>query len=385
MKGWVKPAFFHIWGTFVKVLFVHRKGIFRFKGGEQDQIVNTKNALERIGLTIDLVDTIDTSRVAEYDIIHFFGLDASHIQEIKATSNAPKVLTPVFWDRAQGYLFDTEFERWLRPGRELLDNLLYFLSDISGNRNRRIAKVCRTHFYKMLHKYAQFQSVIDDIQLFLPNSESEMNALRTFYVMSSPPLYRIVPNAVNLQALDVMSDYSHKHLPKDTPFICCSGGIDRRKNQFSLVRAMVGIDVPLVIAGVMRDRRYTQAVHRAASHTANTIFTGHLEQPDLQSVYETAAVHVLPSFHDTPGIASLEAVAHKCVNVGTQIGGLREYLGDYSLYCNPFSVEHIHEQIVKALNQPPNVEGSALVRSKYTYEQAAEATLNGYRILLDGA
>ncbi len=365
----------------LNVLFVHRKGVFIFKGGEQDQILNTKNALARLGVEATLAEEVPKD-LSRFDLVHFFGLDACHIPEIRAAGDAVKVLTPVFWDRAQGYMLDNEYEEWPRPGRETTDKIRYWARRNLGKRNRRVARISKSHFVDALHRFGEFQNVIDDFDLFLPNSEAEMIALSSFYVISDPR-HQVVPNAVDIEAVNNPSDFAQRNLPKDTPFVCCSGGIDRRKNQYSLVKAMLDVDVPLVFAGGARDSHYMTAVQAVAARRKGIYFLGHLEQRDLHSVYQAASVHALPSFHDTPGISNLEAVAHECNNVSTQIGGLREYLGEYGLYCNPFSVEHIRSQIVAALNLPPNVHGAERVKTRYTYDQVASATLAGYHRALE--
>jgi glycosyltransferase involved in cell wall biosynthesis len=365
----------------MRVLFLHRKGVFGFEGGEQDQICFLRSALQKIGVTVGLSDSLPPDWKS-YDLIHYFGLDQSHIEEIISAINIPKVLTPVFWDRAQGYLIDDQFEEWPRPDHILNDKVIYWFRRVSQLRNRRVSLIYRDHFYITLHNYAEFQRVIDQIDLFLPNSEAEMQSIKNFFVIENCS-YRIIPNAVDLDLLDDVSDYADVNLSKIQKFICCSGGIDRRKNQYSLVKALIDVDVPIVFAGSIRDRRYYQAIQRLTARHKHIRFLDHLEKRDLYSVYRAAAVHALPSLHDTPGLANLEAVAHGCVNVGTQIGGLREYLGEYSLYCNPFNINHIKEQVIKALELPRNIEGAQLVRSKFNYVEAAKSTLDAYISLLE--
>lgn len=362
----------------MKILFVHRKGVFDFEGGEQDQVRYTRAALEKLGVQVDIVETLPKS-LLPYDLIHYFGLDVCHIDEIIHAGSIPKALTPIFWDRAQGYLMDYFVDQWPQPGHEMRDKLVYLFRKYTGLQYRRIALTTLSHFHKGLGDFGRFQQVINDIDMFLPNSKAEMQMLSTFYVIDNPNKHHIIPNAIDIGHIDEISDYAERNLPTQTPFVLCSGGIDRRKNQYSLVKALLDVDVPIVFAGCMRELRYFQPTQRLASLRKRTLFLGHLDKPDLYSVYKAANVHALPSFHDTPGIANLEAVAHQCVNVSTQIGGLREYLGDFSLYCNPFSIDHIREQVLKALDMPPNIKGAQLVRANYTYEKAAQLTLAAYQ------
>lgn len=364
----------------MKVLYLHRKGIFNNKGGELDQLRNTKSAMAEFGVDATLADTLPPD-LATYDLIHFFGLDAGHISEIQGAKGVPKVLSTVFWDRAQCQLMDHYFEQWPRRGWEFFDNLIYHLR--APRRNRQVALIYRTNSYTVLHRYAEFQQVIDEIDLFLPNSEAEMTSLNTFFIIENPR-YRVIPNAVNLAEVDNPSDFAERNLPKGTPFVMCSASVNPRKNQYSLVKAMLDVDIPLVFAGAAPPSEYVDAIKRMTARRRDVIFLGLLNAPDLHSVYHAAKVHALPSMHDTPGIANLEAVAHECANVATQIGGLKEYLGPHSFYCNPFSVEHIRKQVLAALEQRPNVEGAKLVRSKFTYDQVVKANYEAYLAALEG-
>jgi glycosyltransferase involved in cell wall biosynthesis len=358
----------------MKVLAIHRKGILSVKGGENDQLRNTHETLSAMGVKITLADSLPTD-YATYDLIHYFGLDACHIPEITRAAGMPKALSTVFWDRAQCLLMDHLFEQ--RPSG-LIAGIKHALL-----RDRRVGRFYKAFYYDTLHRYAEFQSVIDEIDMFLPNSEAEMGALTNFFVIADPR-YRVIPNAVNLSQVDNPSDFADRKLPQATPFVVCSGSISPRKNQYSLLKAMLDIDVPLVFAGESTSPDYLDAIKRVAARRSDVFFLGYLSPPDLHSVYRAASVHALPSLHDTPGIANLEAVAHECANVSTRIGGLEEYLGPHSLYCNPFNVDHIRKQVLAALDQPPNVDGARLVRSKYTYEQVAEATHSAYLALLEG-
>lgn len=357
----------------VRVLAIHRKGILGVKGGERDQLRNTHDALAQMGVEITLADTLPAD-FARYDLIHFFGLDACHIPEITGAKGVPKALSTVFWDRAQCQLVDHLYEV---PPSGLVGRIRNTLL-----RDRRVGRLYKTFYYDVLHRYASFQSVIDEIDMFLPNSEAEMGAVTTFFVVADPA-YRVIANAVNLAELDNPSDFAERNLPRDTPFVVCSGSINSRKNQYSLVKAILDVDAPLVFAGEATSTDYLEAVKHLARRKGDVFFLGHLDPPDLHSVYRAARVHALPSLHDTPGIANLEAVAHECANVSTRIGGLEEYLGPHSLYCNPFSVEHIRKQVISALDQPANTEGAKLVRSKFTYEHAAKATYEAYLALLN--
>jgi glycosyltransferase involved in cell wall biosynthesis len=372
----------------MKVLFVSRRGVFSTEGGEQTQIHATAAALDGLGVDAEVVSDLP-EHYGRYDIVHFFGLDQDHIDKIRRARGVPKALTPVFWDRYQQF-----GQEWDRQGRSrVARRITKWRRQLRRRPERRARRAGRDQFLKTQsavpldrrdYNWALFQEVVGAIDLFLPNSEMEMDSVRRSFVFEMPPRGAVVHNAIDPQAVERTSDFAERRLG-DGRFILCSAGVDPRKNQFNLVRALVGVGLPIVLAGQVRDEVYAQAVGALArAHGVAVRLLGHLDAPDLHSLYARAAVHALPSYHETPGISNLEAIAHGCPNVSTKIGGLEEYVGDYSLYCNPYSVSHIRRQVLRALEMARNPEAAAFVRGRYTWENAARETKAAYDELLAG-
>jgi glycosyltransferase involved in cell wall biosynthesis len=367
----------------MKVLFVSRRGIFTAQGGEQVQVTATAAALQPLGMEADLVSDLpeDWQR---YDLIHFFGLDQDHIDKIKQARSAVKVLTPVFWDRYQQ--FGQEWER--QPRSRVARRIAKWRRQLRRRPERLARRRGREEFLtaageparsRAEYNWAAFQEVTDEISFFLPNSEMEMDSVERCFVFARPPRHSVVHNAIDVDTIDETSSYWERSV-KEACFILCSAGVDPRKNQYNLVRAMAGVGVPIILAGQVRDETYAHSVTALARETGVRVrFLGHLARADLNSLYARATVHALPSFHETPGISNLEAIAHGCPNVSTKLGGLEEYVGEHSLYCNPYSLTHIRAQVMRALKSPRNPEGAALVRARYTWENAARETLRGYQ------
>jgi glycosyltransferase involved in cell wall biosynthesis len=366
----------------MKVLFVSRRGVFSTEGGEQTQIRATAAALGGLGVGAEIVSDLPED-YARYDLVHFFGLDQDHIDKIRRARGVPRVLTPVFWDRYQQFGQEWDRQRRSRAARRIAK----WRRQVRRRPERGARRAGRDQFLRTEsavpldrrdYNWALFQEVIDEIDLFLPNSEMEFASVCRSFVFEEAPRHAVVHNAIEPRAIEQRSDFAERTMG-DGRFILCSAGVDPRKNQFNLVRALVGAGLPIVLAGQVRDEVYAQAVSALArAHAVEVRFLGHLDAPDLHSVYARAAVHALPSYHETPGISNLEAIAHGCPNVSTKIGGLEEYVGDYSLYCNPYSVEHIRRQVLRALELPRNEDGAAYVRERYTWENAARETREAY-------
>jgi len=370
----------------MRVLFISRRGIFTAEGGEQTQVRATAAALAPLGVEVDVRPDLPDA-LAAYDLVHFFGLDQDHVDKIERVQGLPIVLTPVFWDRYQQ--FGQEWER--QPRSRIARRISKWRRQLRRRGERAARRLGRERFLSQQaeiardrrdYNWALFQDVIDRIDLFLPNSHMEMESVLRSFVFEHPPRFAVVRNAIDPAAVDRRSDFCTRRFG-GLRFVLCSAGVDPRKNQYNLVRALAGTGLPIVCAGQVRDETYAHAVMAAARQLGSDVhLLGHLQAPDLHSLYAGAAVHALPSYHETPGISNLEAIAHGCPNVSTKIGGLEEYVGAHSLYCNPYSVSHIRKQVLRALELPRNPQAAAFVRERYTWENAARQTLEGYRKIL---
>ena len=95
--------------------------------------------------------------------------------------------------------------------------------------------------------------------------------------------------------------------------------------------------------------------------------------------YRKAKVHVLPSWHETCGLSSLEAAAMGCNIVITEKGFTREYFGDDAFYCEPGDPESIFNAVENAAQSECHTELQQKILHHYTWQQAAASTLIAYQ------
>ena len=105
----------------------------------------------------------------------------------------------------------------------------------------------------------------------------------------------------------------------------------------------------------------------------------------MRDLYRSALVHCCPSWYETPGLASLEALACGCRIVTTSLGSAREYFGAHALYCEPNDVKSIATSVSQALGAAPAPRVAADFRDRYNWLAAAEQTLKAYRLALEPA
>src|SRR5450432_1736370 len=58
----------------MKILFISRSTLFKDKGGDSIQIIQTANELRKLGVEVDIRLTNESIDYSNYDLIHFFNI-----------------------------------------------------------------------------------------------------------------------------------------------------------------------------------------------------------------------------------------------------------------------------------------------------------------------
>jgi glycosyltransferase involved in cell wall biosynthesis len=88
---------------------------------------------------------------------------------------------------------------------------------------------------------------------------------------------------------------------------------------------------------------------------------------------------------ETTGLASLEAAFLNCSLVVSPNGDTSEYFGDFAEFCDPADVDSIRDATVRAWGRLPSRELKQRIEERFTWTEAARATLAGYRRALETA
>ena len=163
------------------------------------------------------------------------------------------------------------------------------------------------------------------------------------------------------------------------------GRIEPRKNQLALLEALRETDIPVTLVG--QGGRYSRGYARRCRQAAGAKVRFIDQQPAgaLRELYRSARVHACVSWYETPGLASLEAALSGCVIVATPGGCTREYLGGDAYYCRPDDPESIRAVVEAALAAAPSRTLAERVAREFTWEAAADKTLEAYRLALGNA
>lgn len=367
----------------MRVLFQSRKTLFDAPGGDTIQLLKTKKYLEAHGVVID-VSTDLTPDLSAYDLVHVFNLMRAQ-ESLMQVMNAKKYGKPVALSTIYGLY--TDFDRY---GRQGLGSRLFRLLNPFQIEYVKIA--ARALIGGEFHKgslqlllrgyYTTLKKITENTDIFLPNSQSEMDRVIHDFKINAPA-YEVIPNAVDLSLFDPDKvEIEEKYLPyKDC--ILSVARIEGRKCQLDLVRAVAGTSYKLVILGKPGKNHVQYFEHLKKEAGDNVIFINHLEHEKLPQFYKLAKVHALVSWMETPGLSSLEAGAMKTNIVVTPNGDTRDYFKDMAFYCEPGNVSSIKNAIDAAFNAGVPEKLRQHIEENFTWQKTAEGTYAAYKRILE--
>ena len=114
----------------------------------------------------------------------------------------------------------------------------------------------------------------------------------------------------------------------------------------------------------------------------NISYLGRVSDEKLISLYQEAKVFALPSINEGVGLVAVEAAACGCDIVVTELGGPKEYYHDMAYVVNPFSVDDIGKNIMRALE---SVEYQPKLRDiiikQYSLDTCIQQLVDSYKSL----
>jgi glycosyltransferase involved in cell wall biosynthesis len=358
----------------MRALWLIRRSLENQLGGDTIQVLRTAEALRTLGVEIDMAASPGPD-VESYDVVHLFHLDRVwenvHHCQVLERCDVPVVLTPIFW-------VSDDFDR---KGRALPQRVL--ARSLGGNtlRNVRLAyqwadQLMRspraaTETRPVLGFQRNARRVLDRVNMLLPASRSELLAVERFTGMQVPSL--VVHGAAD------NSVFHSRGAPAHREGVLCAGRIEPRKNQLALIRALRDVDVPLTIVGRAGPTAaaYDRQCRREGGDRVR--FISRLNQEEVAEEYRRTKVHASVSWYETPGLVNLEAALCRCSLVATRGGTTGDYLGRDAHYCDPDDYPSIRRAVETALDSGPSEALHRRVLTEFTWEEAAQRTLDAYR------
>jgi glycosyltransferase involved in cell wall biosynthesis len=301
-------------------------------GGKEVQLLQYKSIIERNfeNGVISFLDFWEKDFIEENTILHLFGSGKwFHNIMIQAISNKKIkkiIVSPTF------YVKDT----WKLKIASYLSRINPLKDQIS---------------------YKQF--IFDNADVIVVNSKAEANLISYIFGKHLISKIEMIPNVVSETYMEI--DNKNLFLEKyslEPNYILSVGFLDERKNSINMIKAFLNFSIKnnkkLVLIGGMRfinKHNALEAEKLILTNKDKIINIPFIKQNSemLKSAYCNCAIHILPSFVETPGIANLEAmIFNKPIVVGECIP-VREYFKDNAIYCDQNSIDSISKSIVKAI------------------------------------
>lgn len=343
----------------MKIIFLTPRPFSLAFGGTEVQLLETKSALENLGLTVELMDYFNRDQITNNTIVHLFGSDYvfAQIAKLLIGRQIPYVVSSIFYPTGLSFL--------------LYRTMALFPYSASALR----------------------KSVLKGANKVLPNSQSESLLLKRLYGLASSCL-EVIPNAVRADFLGQDPDgFRRKYLPglpKEEQFVLSVGRIEKRKNSLNLLRAAARMKVPLVFVGTpvalqgeeKYVARFQEEVERYPGYIRHIPFLPNGSN-DLADAYAAAQVHALVSWMETPGLANLEAGINGANLVVGKSPPVWEYLNDYANFVDQDDLNQISNAIAQSINlKRDGYNQSAYIRENYTWHKVARSLINVYMAAL---
>ena len=296
----------------INIAFCNRPSYDNPLGGDAVQMLKTKEWLEKMYPCQISIITYPEQLNSEFDIVHIFNYATYEItngfMERAHQLHLPIVSSSIYWD----YSYSA------RPFH-------YIIFGYSSHLSRRVCL-----FYRFLYRYITplfkkpygtsltfkryVQKFVDYSEYILPNSMEEGKLLLQFAKRTETGKIRVVYNGtefVNNKILPQNDFFSKYQIPQN--YILQVGRIEYLKNQLNLLYALKDNDsIPIVFIGQDNDVDYAKKLRALAQKRGNVYFLKKIPHEEITSFYYYAALHVLLSLRESPGLVSIEAAAIGC-------------------------------------------------------------------------
>lgn len=353
----------------MRVLFVVRPSVFARGGGDMTQALATKRGLEESGTVVDLVAELEPD-ARGYDIAHVFGVFDPEIAEVQIRacrrSGARIALSPIWWDLFELFGHTRACDRILAGPEAAIERRLARLRATPSER-----LLSRNERRKYARRLALQVALMRDADVLLPNSEIDARHYRYDLHLHDRPIV-VVYNPVDIPPV--------LYPAAGRSGVVCVGRIEEKKNQALLLYALRGLDADVTLIGGSFEPPYMEICRRWIGPRVRVL--GDIPHEAALAHLAKAAVHVLPSWAEIPGIASLEAAAAGARVVVSNNGTETEYFGELADYVEPEDPIGIRTAVERALALPPRQPGDALYRrlEAFSVAEVARRTLDGYAL-----
>lgn len=340
------------------ILIISRSTLYSQPGGDTVQIEQTAAELRRLGFRVDIKAGSNNLKPEDYDLVHFFNLTrpADLLRYLPWITRL--ITTSIYVDYSESEKQQAGTVRFLiryllgKHGTEYLKTIMRWLSGTDRFPGWQ---------YLVLGQRASVKKILQASECIITASKFEQQMISDDF----PGL------AAQFQTISLGSEH---FVPEDSVkrnmAVACVARIESLKNQLGLIRAQKKTEHTLDLYGMAarNQKKYLRACEREGIGKVN--FKGQRTHEELQKLLPAYAVHALPSYFETTGLSSLEALASGCQIVVSEHPIQKELFGEHAHYCEPGNPDSIAQAVNRALNSKND--HRSWVREKFSWQKAAK-------------
>lgn len=360
----------------MRILMQNRPDAYERWGGDTTQMVKTAQYMRDLGVEVE-ISLESKPDLTAFDIVHIFNIQTidSSIQQIKNAhkQNKPIALSTIYWDLRQMVNSADYLKFHQSQAVRALAKINLKLAKLAVNLHRQMDKP-RTKY------------VLDTAEILLPNSKAELEILidvfnnaqyRDKYVIVPNGIEQIIPENINEETKAILTRLPEK-------FLLQAANFDPGKNQLNLIKALLDEpEIPIVFAGRGDSNLYGSECKNIANERGNVFFIGEIPHSQMPHIYERAKVHALVSLRESPGLATLEAAIYGANCEVSKYSPVEEYFGEDAWICDPLDILSIKKAALNAWNAPHSDNLKNRILKEFTWEKAAKATLEAYKLIIN--
>ncbi|MDR0304801.1 MAG: glycosyltransferase family 4 protein [Chitinispirillales bacterium] len=305
---------------------VYSSGIVN--GGLATQARKTFEACRGLGLPVEIYNPWETINPQNIGAFHIFSTnyEMHSFSRTLYEKNIPQIVSSIFY---------TRHPAWKIAGIRAITKFISYFD--SGT------KSC----------FDYCSEIMKNAETILPNTNDELKQIRKLFKIPDEKI-TVVPNGVDKKFANANPQLFKKKYGDSDIILSVTMLGKERKNGLNLIKALGKIDNPSYIIGSFHtESDYGKLCKVELEKYPQVHYIGMFghESEMLASAYASAKVFVLPSWLETPGIASMEAALAGAQIVTTPIGGTKDYFKDFGIYVNPYSIDSISTGIKTALSR----------------------------------
>ncbi|GAB4526568.1 MAG: glycosyltransferase family 1 protein [Pleurocapsa sp.] len=192
----------------------------------------------------------------------------------------------------------------------------------------------------------------------------------------------------------IIKQVKQKYRIPDSPyFVCLASQLEPRKNIPHLIQCFAKLisqqnnlnDINLVLIGSQRfyQNKLAKVAKILQRYQERIIFTGYVEDEDLNALYSGATAFIFPSLQEGFGLPILEAMQCNVPVIASNVTSLPEVAGDAAILVDPQDKDELCQAMLTILNneslrQELITKGSTRAKS-FSWSKCAKQTIEIYQ------